>query len=99
MSMMNPLRLRRFPRPLLLQGRRAVSSCASLEGLLAASVDLSAKTVLVRADLNVPLSPDEPGVITNDKRIRAVAPTLRQLVDAGAKVRPSVVGAAASPWR
>jgi phosphoglycerate kinase len=40
----------------------------------------------VRADLNVPLSKDEPGVITDDGRIRAVLPTLTALRDAGARL-------------
>ena len=45
--------------------------------------DLAAHTVVVRADLNVPI---EKGVITDDRRIEASARTLRTLVDAGAKV-------------
>jgi len=43
--------------------------------------DLATKTVLVRADLNVPL---EDGRITDDLRITATAPTLQELLDAGA---------------
>jgi phosphoglycerate kinase len=39
--------------------------------------------VLIRCDLNVPLDGD---TITDDGRIRASVPTLRKLVDAGAKV-------------
>jgi phosphoglycerate kinase len=42
--------------------------------------DLSRKTVLVRCDLNVPM---EDGRITDDLRIRATAPTLRELLDKG----------------
>ncbi len=45
--------------------------------------DLDGKSVLVRADFNVPIS---DGVITDDLRIRAAIPTLRFLVEAGAKV-------------
>jgi phosphoglycerate kinase len=46
--------------------------------------DLEGKTVLVRADLNVPL--DKSQNITDDTRIRAAIPTLKYLIDNGAKV-------------
>ena len=45
--------------------------------------DLDGKSVLVRADFNVPIS---DGVITDDLRIRAAMPTLRYLIGAGASV-------------
>jgi phosphoglycerate kinase len=45
--------------------------------------DLSGSRILVRADLNVPLDGD---TITDDGRIRASVPTLRRLLDAGARV-------------
>ena len=44
---------------------------------------VSGRRVLVRADLNVPL---DGKTITDDGRIRAVAPTLRALAEAGARV-------------
>ncbi len=50
-----------------------------LEGL----GDLRGKRVLVRSDLNVPLDGSR---ITDDGRIRASVPTIRRLVDAGARV-------------
>ena len=59
-------------------------SIGTLDDLLAEGV--SGRRVLVRADLNVPLSKDEPGVITDDGRIRAVLPTLTGLRDAGARL-------------
>lgn len=45
--------------------------------------DLAGKRVLVRSDLNVPLDGD---TITDDGRIRASAPTIRRLSEAGARV-------------
>jgi phosphoglycerate kinase len=45
--------------------------------------DLTGKRVLVRSDLNVPLDGSK---ITDDGRIRASVPTIRQLSDAGARV-------------
>ena len=46
-------------------------------------VDLRGKRVFIRADLNVPL---EDGRITDDTRIRASAPAVRQALDRGAAV-------------
>lgn len=44
---------------------------------------LAGKRVIVRCDLNVPL---DGGTITDDGRVRASIPTLRKLIDQGAKV-------------
>ena len=47
------------------------------------SVDVAGKRVLVREDLNVPMS---NGTIADDARIRAAAPTLLHLAQRGAMV-------------
>ena len=46
-------------------------------------LDLAGKRVLIRQDLNVPLS---DGVITSDQRIKASLPTIQHCIDAGARV-------------
>ena len=46
-------------------------------------IEVKGKRVLVRCDFNVPL---KDGVITNDKRIVASLPTIKYLLDNGAKV-------------
>jgi phosphoglycerate kinase len=46
-------------------------------------LDLFGKRVLIREDLNVPLS---NGQVSNDKRIRAALPSIRHAMDAGARV-------------
>ena len=46
-------------------------------------LDLAGKRVLIRQDLNVPLS---EGVVASDQRIKASLPTIRYCIDAGARL-------------
>ena len=46
-------------------------------------VDFSGKSVILRCDLNVPL---DGNLITDDGRIRASLPTIKHLLDAGARI-------------
>ena len=46
-------------------------------------LDLAAKRVLIRQDLNVPI---KDGEVTSDQRIKASLPTIRHCIDAGAQL-------------
>ena len=63
-------------------GRRPPLSVTRRSPEIEALGDLDGKRVLVRADFNVPL---DGARITDDGRIRASLPTLRRLLDAGAR--------------
>jgi phosphoglycerate kinase len=56
----------------------------TLDDLLKEGV--AGRRVLVRSDLNVPLDPQDRTRITDDGRVRASAPTIRELAEAGARV-------------
>ena len=52
-------------------------------------LDLSGKRVLIRVDFNVPISHEkgtDGGIVTNDSRIRASLPAIKQCLEAGASV-------------
>lgn len=69
------------PQPTVRMATAAAATKKSVKDLSAA--DLAGKRVLVRCDLNVPL---DGKTITDDTRIRASVPTIKYLMDAGAKV-------------
>ncbi|MFV0275760.1 MAG: phosphoglycerate kinase [Parahaliea sp.] len=55
----------------------------SLQVTQMSELELAGKRVLIREDLNVPL---KDGKVSSDARIRAALPTIRQALDAGARV-------------
>ncbi len=56
---------------------------AGLNKVTVEDIQVKGKKVLVRCDFNVPL---KEGVITNDNRIQAALPTIKKLLENGAKV-------------
>ncbi|MBQ8172906.1 MAG: phosphoglycerate kinase [Mailhella sp.] len=54
-----------------------------MKALTMKDVDMKGKRVVMRVDVNVPI---HDGVITSDKRIRAVLPTIKAALEAGAGV-------------
>ena len=50
-------------------------------------IDLKGKRVLMRVDFNVPMAANRsPGVVTDDKRIKAALPTIQYVLDQGASL-------------
>jgi phosphoglycerate kinase len=66
------------------RGTRAAATMAKKSVGDLAAAELEGKRVLVRADLNVPL--DDSQNITDDTRVRAAIPTIKHLINNGARV-------------
>jgi len=69
------------------QGPRAptVVACNSLAKLSIDKVDVKDKRVFIRVDFNVPQDKKDPSIITNTQRIDAALPTIRHVLEKGAK--------------
>src|SRR5688572_33137245 len=53
---------------------------------LSAAGELKSKRVLVRVDFNVPMSKENEGEITDDKRIIESLPTIKKIISEGGKL-------------
>mmetsp|Transcript_32113 Transcript_32113/g.51223 ORF Transcript_32113/g.51223 Transcript_32113/m.51223 type:complete len:475 (+) Transcript_32113:56-1480(+) len=64
---------------------RSALARMSLNKIKAEDVDVSGKRVFMRVDFNVPLDKQDPTKITNTQRIDAALPTIKAVLDKGAK--------------
>jgi len=64
---------------------RQILEKLNVEGL-SKKVDLNGHNVLMRVDLNVPLSKEDEVTVTDQTRLKAIVPTTKYLLDKGANV-------------
>merc|ERR1719331_1098539 len=68
-----------------LQPRSRAYTIMALNKQTLADVDVKDKRVLIRVDFNVPQDKADPNIITNTQRIEAALPTIKHVLDKGAK--------------
>lgn len=71
--------------PRLFHSSSAALAKLNVEGL-ASKVDLDGQNVLMRVDLNVPLSKEDDVTVTDTTRLKAIVPTAKYLLSKGANV-------------
>merc|ERR1719502_1660973 len=74
-----------FSNPNAAQRRSVRAQAEALSKLKVADVDVAGKRVFIRVDFNVPQDKSDPNVITNTQRIDAALPTIKSVLEKGAK--------------
>merc|ERR1712019_66152 len=67
------------------RARTGAGAGATLNKLKVDDVDVAGKRVFIRVDFNVPQDKSDPSIITNTQRIDAALPTIKEVLDKGAK--------------
>merc|ERR1719271_2097104 len=62
-----------------------VNAASSLNKMKVEDVDVKGKRVFIRVDFNVPQDKSDPNIITNTARIDAALPTIKAVLERGAK--------------
>merc|ERR1719456_1538194 len=62
-----------------------VNAAGALNKLKVEDVDVKGKRVFIRVDFNVPQDKQDPNIITNTARIDAALPTIKSVLDKGAR--------------
>merc|ERR1712019_232274 len=67
------------------RARTGAGAGATLNKLKVDDVDVAGKRVFIRVDFNVPQDKNDPSIITNTQRIDAALPTIKSVLEEGAK--------------